>query len=299
MGKVFISVIVPVYNGERTISRCIESLLNQDYPKKNYEIIIVDNNSKDRTAHIIKSYNVKYLLEDRIQTSYAARNTGIRAAKGSILAFTDSDCVASRHWLSEAVKFFSNSNIGCVAGNILGYSPHNFIEKYFIDRGCFDVKRTLENSWFLPFAPTANVFYRKEVFEKIGLFESYWKSGGDVDLCWRMQLFTNYQIAYAEKAIIYHIHRSTLKSFLKQRKTWGIGRALLQKKYKNFLPKYPITYKIKASYWEIYTILVLAIKTLFNVLRRKPNNYDLLNLLGILAFNLGIIEGRVFHGKKV
>lgn len=76
-----ISVIVPVYNGEMITGDCIESILSQNYPKEKIEIFNVDNNSKDNTAKIIKRYPVRYILEDKIQSSYASRNAAIRIAK--------------------------------------------------------------------------------------------------------------------------------------------------------------------------------------------------------------------------
>ena len=130
----FISVIIPVYNGERTIGACVESLLAQDYPKDKYEVIIVDNNSKDKTAGIIKEYSVQYLFEGRIQSSYAARNAAIKAAKGEILAFTDADCAADKEWLKNGIAEFIDNKIGCVAGGIKGCEPVNYIEEYLIKR---------------------------------------------------------------------------------------------------------------------------------------------------------------------
>ena len=72
----FASIIVPVFNGEKSISKCIESLLSQDYPTDRYEIIVVDNNSNDRTGKIIQEYPIRYIFEDRSQNYYSARNTG-------------------------------------------------------------------------------------------------------------------------------------------------------------------------------------------------------------------------------
>ena len=95
--------MVPVYNGESMIGKCIESLWNQDYPKDRYEIIIVDNDSKDGTAEVIKRYPAKYVLEDKIHTSYGARNTGARHAKGELRAFCDADETAEKQWLKTLV----------------------------------------------------------------------------------------------------------------------------------------------------------------------------------------------------
>src|SRR3990170_2881853 len=125
-----VSIIVPVFNGENAIEECIQSLLDQDYPRDKYEIIIVDNNSKDGTGEIIKRYPVLYLLEDEIQSSYAARNKGIGYAQGEIFAFTDSDCVASKNWLKEAMLLFRNERVGCVIGEVFAYNPITIVEKH-------------------------------------------------------------------------------------------------------------------------------------------------------------------------
>ena len=224
----FVSIIVPVYNGERTIGNCIESLLSLNYSHSKYEVIIVDNNSKDATLKIINKYPVTSLMENRIQSSYATRNTGLKKATGKIIAFTDSDCIAHKDWVMKSVECFQDETIGCVAGKIEGYSPSNYIEEYLVRSGALIQGSTR----FLPYAQTANAVYRREVFDKIGCFEENWISGGDADLTWRMLLHSGYRIQHCDEALIYHVHRSTLKGFFKQRMTWGYGEVLMHKKYK-------------------------------------------------------------------
>ena len=107
MSRPLVSVIVPVYNRGEAIGKCIKSLLAQEYPKKKLEIIIVDNNSNDKTKDTIKKYPVKYLLEKE-KGSYAARNKGIEHAKGEIIAFTDSDCIADKQWVSCLAEGFED-----------------------------------------------------------------------------------------------------------------------------------------------------------------------------------------------
>lgn len=90
----FVSVIVPVYNSEDMIGECIEALLDQDYPKDRYEVIIVDNDSTDGTAEVIKRYPVKYVLEAEVHTSYAVENAGIRHARREAFGFCAAGHVA-------------------------------------------------------------------------------------------------------------------------------------------------------------------------------------------------------------
>jgi len=228
----FVSVIVPVYNGERTIGNCIKSLLSLNYPSSKIEIIIVDNNSKDATRSVIQEFPVISLVEDRIQSSYAARNTGLKKSKGEIIAFTDSDCIADKDWVLKAVECFQDENVGCVAGRIEGYSPSNYIEEYLIRNRYLSQEETTLKHWYLPYAQTANAVYRRAVIDAIGIFEERWVSAGDTDLTWRMLLHTRYRLLYCKDSLIYHVHRSTLKGLFNQRKTWGNGEVLLYKKYK-------------------------------------------------------------------
>ena len=224
----FVSIIVPVYNGERTIENCIKSLLSLNYPASKHEIIIVDNNSKDNTFKIIQNFPVIPLIESKIQSSYATRNTGIKKSKGEIVAFTDSDCIADKDWILKAVECFQEEKVGCVGGRILGYSPSNYIEEYLVKTGAL----SQGSIRFLPYAQTANAVYRRKVFDEIGLFEEHWISGGDADMTWRMQLHSGFKFAQCDDALVYHVHRSTLKGFFKQRMTWGYGEVSMYKKYK-------------------------------------------------------------------
>jgi len=230
-----ISIVVPVYNGEKTIALCIESLLRQDYPKDRYEIIVIDNNSNDRTAEIVKQYPVIYLFEDKAQNPSVARNAGIKAARGEIIAFIDADCIASPNWLREGVKLFKSKIIGCVAGEIKAAALDTIIEKCFEAAWPFSAKEKLQNFYFLPTVITANAFYRKAVFNEIGLFDENTISGEDLDLCWRMQLFTSYKVGYNPAALVFHKHRTTFRDIFKQHMVYGYGVVYLEKKYKNYL----------------------------------------------------------------
>jgi len=220
-----VSVIVPVYNGERTISACIKSLLNQDYK---CEVIVVDNNSTDDTVNITKQFPVK-LLHEPVQSSYAARNTGLKHASGNILAFTDADCVASPDWISKGLKSFTG-NVGCVVGSIKPNASSSPVDSYLAQRDFLSSKYSMEHD-FLPYGQTANVFYKKAVFDKIGVFQP-WISGGDAELSWRMQLESIFVIKYANDALVYHKHNSTLRSLWSQRYRMGVGDAQLRRHFR-------------------------------------------------------------------
>lgn len=224
-----VSIVVPVYNGQRTIEACVESLLAQNYPKDLVEILIVDNNSIDRTCEIVRAYPVRLLHERERQSSYAARNTGIRNAQGEILAFTDADCVADEAWVREIVAPFVDRQVGGVGGWVLDASPTNAVESFLCSMGLFSRYQT--EGAFLPVLLTANVAYRKEILLAVGLFNQDLYTGADVDLAWRMQLSTGAQVAYVREAVVHHRHRATLRTMVKQLYRQGFGEILIDAMY--------------------------------------------------------------------
>ena len=100
----FVSVIVPAYNSPKRTAKCIQALLNQSYPKNSYEIILIDNGSSDDTVKTIQEYPVIFLSEKTIKSPYAARNKGIKNAKGDIIAMIDINCTPNRHWIHAGVE---------------------------------------------------------------------------------------------------------------------------------------------------------------------------------------------------
>jgi len=209
-----------------------------DYPKDNFEIIIVDNGSKDRTVEMIKTFQSKNsqikLHFEKIKSSYAARNLGVKNAKGSIIAFTDIDCVINKEWLTNLVKGFSEDSIGGVAGDIIPENGDSVVERFSTKIGLLSQKMVLSAKYLpLPYAQTANVAYRKILFDQIGFFDDSLISGGDVDFSWRLMLHTEYNISYVSDAIVYHKHRTNLKDFYKQAFRYGYGKIFLYKKYES------------------------------------------------------------------
>ncbi len=227
-----VSVIVPVHNGKGTIEECILSLLSQSYPEDAYEVIVVDNKSTDGTVAIVKKYGrVKLLQEREVQSSYAARNRGVKCARGEILAFTDADCVATREWLREMVAGFTDSQVGCVAGEVR-LDPRRFrLFKEIEEAFPFSQRYTLHHP-FLPYPKTANVCYHRDVFRCIGIFDPLFISGGDADLSWRMTLETDYRMVYRSSAIVYHTWPSFPEGFFQKSRKYGMGAAALYKKYR-------------------------------------------------------------------
>ncbi len=294
--KKFISIIIPAYNEDKNIRKCINSLLLQTYPKDFYEIIVIDNNSTDNTWHIINKLPVKALQENKKQGPASARNRGIVAAKGDIVAFIDADCIADPDWLANGVKHFKDNTVGCVGGRSLVYKPSSLLEKVLEDSGAVGAQRGPILTYPFPYFPTLNVFFRKEVFDEIGYFDESLITGEDVDLCWRMQFYSNYKMAFAQDAVVYHKCRGSLWGLFKQRKGYAVGRVLLFKKYKNMLPKR----SLKEIYWSYYGLFSACKRFLISgsisFIRNKPKEFwykSYIEMVIALARKLGHWEGSI------
>jgi len=212
-----VSIIVPVYNSEKTVAACIESLLAQTYPTDKTEIIFVDNKSSDKTLSLMQPYadsgKIRVLSETKILNAYGARNTGVKAAKGEILAFTDADCEAKADWLEYLIMPFEEQDIGCVSGEILPAKPQNVIEKYW-DEGYLSQKRFADKEY--PRVLGGNCAFRHQIFDVVGFFREDFPSGGDTELANRMREKSTFRIKLALDAIVRHHNVSTLRIFIKQ-----------------------------------------------------------------------------------
>lgn len=233
-----VSVVIPVYNGAETIGACIESLLNQSYPKNAFEIIVVENGSTDQTVGIVQRYPVR-LFHSPQRGPAAARNLGISHSSGEIVAFTDADCIAERHWLEELVKPYEQPEIGGVGGSILAYQhPERDIVERFSEEHSPLINFISGDAEFLPHLYTANASYCRSLLTRVNGFNAGLITAEDVDLSWRIQLQTGAKLAYRQEAIIYHHHRSTRAGLARQYRQYGFGEILLDTLYAR-QPAYP------------------------------------------------------------
>jgi len=241
----FVSVIVTALNNEELMKNCLVSLLQTVYTLER-RFIIVDNGSTDQTAEIIKSFLVQYLYERRRGVSYA-RNRGIEASIGEIVAFTDPDCVVSTVWLNELVNAFDEQYVGGVAGAIIPYPGQTSAERYAARIRSHTQERPMSHP-LPPFAMTPNIAFRREVFQQIGYFDTRFPRGGweDADLCWRFFRETNLKLKYAPRAVVFHRYRTTAKAFFIQHVRYGYGLAILFTKYNE-----EISWDWREKFWLI------------------------------------------------
>lgn len=215
----FVSVVVPVRNGEKKIANLLRALLMQDYPKSHTEIIIVDNGSRDRTQETVKKYPVILGIEDTVISSYAARNRGLSMARGEIIAFTDADCIPERSWISEGVRTLQEENADMAGGRVKFDLPARMSAAEFVDSMNFlDNEQHIKNRRG---AITANLFVRSHLFEQAGFFPAV-RSGGDIRWTGRA-LQEGFSLIYAPQAVVRHPLRN-FEDLI--RKSWRVGRGM-------------------------------------------------------------------------
>lgn len=219
-------MVVPIYNGAADLPELIRCLQAQTYPTEKVEYCLVDNNSSDETAEGLAAaaqrsdFPLRPLREAEIQSSYAARNTGIRAARSDIIALTDADCRPEPTWLERLVQPFQNPDVGLVAGGIEALEPQTFLERYAERHKFLSQTYTLEHP-FCPYGQTANLAVRRQALQQVGLFRPYLTTGGDADLCWRILRETDWLLKFAQTAVVRHRHRATWEELSKQWRRYG------------------------------------------------------------------------------
>jgi glycosyltransferase involved in cell wall biosynthesis len=233
----FVSIIVPVYNGQQTIAACIESLLAQEYPRERYEILVVDNNSTDRTAEIVQQYPVTLLHEQGVQTPAAARNRGIQAARGEILALLDADCIAVPAWMRFLVSGLSEPGVGAVSGPIEATQPRTLVEQFFAEQNPLLVH---DRGPFVSLL-TCNMACDRALVEQLGSFDERLPTIEDLDLGWRIQSTAKKQIVYAPGALVYHQYRSSVRGLFHAYRRYGLSEILVDTLYRGqeFAPRTP------------------------------------------------------------
>lgn len=281
MNLPFVSVVIPVLNGETKIETCLTALAQQDYPSDRFEIIIVDNGSTDDTVKILKEFKVRFYTRKERGRSRAL-NTGIENARGEIICTTDISCQPEPQWISSIINSFKNSDVGCVAGEIRLLKANDKEIIKFQER-CDYISPFLalnrKKPPFLPFSDGANASFRKSVFDEIGLFDESFIKGADVEICYRIFVLTGYKIIFNRQALVWEPGEPTLKELLKQRFRMGIGWNLMQMKYPS-LYRNNNDFSLRKVYWRVYNlsrklrhILVSNFYGRFN-LKAKSGAYD-------------------------
>ena len=212
-----ISVVVCAYNEERRLAACLKSLLRSNYPY--LEVIVCDDGSTDGTLEVARRFPFGVLALERGGLS-RARNAGLAAATGRIVAYLDGDAQCHPHWPYYLALAFEEPGVVAVGGPNLPVSGAGFAERVVAacPGGPVHVLLTDDRAEHLP---GCNLAIKRDALEAAGGFDEVFTSAGDdVDVCWKLQ-DRGGQVAFARAAQVRHHRRATIKGYLRQQYHYG------------------------------------------------------------------------------
>ncbi len=208
----FVYVVVCTYNRAEYLEKCIESLKKQTYP--NFETIVVDGPSTDGTYQVLKKHSdIKLIKQEKLNGLSSARNLGIKASNGEIIAFIDDDSVADENWIKNMVEGYTDDSIGGVGGSVYDMDgnccqfKNGYVSKAGIPSLIQENDLNLNNprGGLFNYITGTNASFRKHVLYKAGLFDEYIKYYLDeTDVCVRVILKSGYKIKHVNNAIVFH-----------------------------------------------------------------------------------------------
>ncbi len=222
-----VSVIVCSYNGARTIGDCLEGLSQLEYP--DYEVIVVDDGSTDATARIASEHGFEPIRIANAGLSNA-RNVGLAAADGELVAYIDDDARPCPHWLSFLAAAFIRGDHAGIGGPGIPPPEDGFIAQCVARSPGWPVPVLLSDDE-AEHIPGCNMAFRRRALEEIGGFDpQFHTAGDDVDLCWRLRE-RGLTLGYSPAAMVWHHPRSSLRAYLRQQAGYGRAEALLERKW--------------------------------------------------------------------
>jgi glycosyltransferase involved in cell wall biosynthesis len=222
-----VSVIVPVLDDPDGLVQCLERLEAQTYPKDLYEVLVVDNGSSEPVDWIVRRFHRATLVSEPRRGQFTARNTGVARSKGTILAFTDADCLPLLEWLEKGVQaLLETPNCAQVGGGVDVFprdrQRRTAVETYELIQA-FPQKQYLELEHY---AVTANMFTFRDVYEMVGPFDEHMFSGGDNE--WGKRLHDRGLVqVYCEDARVLHPARRSFTALYEKIRRTSTGHRYL------------------------------------------------------------------------
>lgn len=279
-----VSVIIPVYNGEKIISECINSLKKQTFREK-YEIIIVDDGSTDNTAKIVKKIKGVVFLKQKHKGPAVARNFGAKKVRSEILLFTDADCIVEKDWIKQMIEPFKKKEIIGVQGSYK--TKQKSVVARFAQLEIEERYERMKSKKYIDFIGSYSAGYRKNIFLKSGGFDESFPmaSGEDPELSFKLAE-SGHKMVFTTKAIVYHKHPSNLGKYLKQKFWRAYWRILLYKKHPGKIKSESYTPQtLKLQIGILYLFFLFLIGSLFS---RFYLNVSALLILVLFLSTIGL-----------
>lgn len=221
MTRMEFSVIVPVFNAAEYLERCVRALLSQTFPAAGYEILMVDNNSTDQSAAILRSFGRVRLMNESEQGSYAARNRGLLEARGEIVAFTDPDCVPQEDWLEQIRRAMADPETRVVLGD----------RRFVCDSGVLGMLAAYESALAAEifttrrvksyYGYTNNMSVRTGTLREVGGFQHRLRGADGLFLRRAVELYGLPVLKYAPEVMVRHLEIAAISDYLQKKVVYG------------------------------------------------------------------------------
>lgn len=222
-----ISVIICTYNGGATLRESLGAVCQLTYP--NFDVIVVNDGSIDETASLAAEYDCRLVTTENCGLSHA-RNVGMEAATGELVAYLDDDAMPDRHWLQYLADAFRRTSHAAIGGPNIA-PPEIPDTAKCIDNAPGGPVHVLLDDETAEHLPGCNLAVRKSCLLEIGGFNPAFRvAGDDVDFCWRLQE-RGWTLGFAPGAMVWHHPRRTVSGYLRQQKGYGKAEGLLEEKW--------------------------------------------------------------------
>jgi len=274
---------VPVRDGADHLRDCLASLSRLEYPRDRFEVLVVDNGSRDGSAAIAHEFGVRLVLEPASGAGNA-RNAGFRAATGQLVAFLDCDCRAATGWLGEIAETFADSEVAAVVGEVVSMPPRGPAERYAARRKPLWQEWTSQRRGAVHLG-SANCALRRHAFAHVGGFDPRFQTAEDIDLSLRL-IRAGFVIRPNARAVVFHRHRGAVLELARQHFRYGRGQALLTRLY---VDEFPWDLRVEARAWlDLGSAVFLLVK---GARRSGGAEYEALDFVRRLAQRLGFASG--------
>ena len=285
----FCSIIIPAYNEEDSLAKTVESVLKLNYPKEKYEIIIVNDGSKDKTEEIAKNLENKYgnvrAFTKKNGGKGSALNFGIKKAKGEIVLSLDADSMVTENALIYMIPYFADPEVMSVAPALKVYKPRGILQRVQAieyDLGIF-LRKAFSNLNAIHVTPGPFSAYRKIFFEKHGGYDES-NITEDMEIAMRIQSL-NYKIANSPKSLVYTISPGKIRELTRQRRRWYFGMLFNFNKYRNIFGKKYGELGVIILPLALFSILTVMIITSYFIFRGISDAIENLSLYSLINYD--------------
>jgi GT2 family glycosyltransferase len=223
-----ISIIIPTFNGASRIGNCLDALLKQT-PGRDVDILVVNDGSTDNTAEVVRGYPGVRLINQRNAGPAAARNRGALEARGTLLLFTDDDCVPMPDWLDAMLKPFDDPEV--VGAKGIYRTRQKRLAARFVQIEYEDRYRLMAHLDCIDFIDTYSAAFRRDRFLEMAGYDTSFPvaCAEDIELSYRMSA-RGWKMKFAPAAIVCHTHPDTLTQYLKKKYKFAYWRVLAVRK---------------------------------------------------------------------